>query len=70
MQPGGLAIQVDGVPAGMFGVVIDRLASEIDGALRRHPILREHVSHVPGGAYWVPDDLEDGARVGFRMDGD
>jgi hypothetical protein len=68
MQPGGLSMQIEGVPADPFGAVIDRLASEIEGALRRHPILHDQVSHVPGGAYWVPDEM-DGARVGFKMDG-
>jgi hypothetical protein len=57
------------VPAGLFAPVIDGLASDIDAALRRHPILREHVSHIGGGAYFVPDE-SGGARIGFQMDGE
>jgi hypothetical protein len=54
---------VSGEPAAL-GVVIDRIAAEIDAAQRRHEVLRERVSHVPGGAVYVPDDMEDGG-IGF-----
>lgn len=71
LSAGGLVVQATGFGWDELDAVLGRLARALDGALAAHPVLRDRVSHVPGGSIGYVEDDDGGSRrrVGFTAGG-
>jgi hypothetical protein len=63
----GITVHAGGFAWGELGEVVGLLVGALEQALAAHPVLRERLSHVPGGAIPYVEDDEGGSRrrVGF-----